>query len=54
MKTDTDRIATGGGVELIKARREALVANRPWRFPDNTSRMAYLKAVAKVQIKNGH
>lgn len=52
-QTDSDLSATRGGTELIKARREVIAANRPWRFPDSASRMAYLKAVAKVQIKNG-
>lgn len=52
-KTDTDLSSTRGGTEILKARRAALAANRPWRFPDSSSRMAYLKAVAKVRIKNG-
>ena len=52
-KTDSDLSGTHGGTELVKARRAALAANRPWRFPDSSSRLAYLKAVAKIQIKNG-
>jgi hypothetical protein len=52
-KTDSELTAVRGGIELVKARREALAANRPWRFPDNASRMAYLKAVQKVRINNG-
>ena len=52
-KTDSDLSGTRGGSEMVKARREALAANRPWRFPDSSSRLAYLKAVAKTQIKNG-
>ena len=52
-KTDSDLSGTRGGIELVKARRAALAANRPWTFPDSSSRMAYLKGVAKGQIKNG-
>jgi hypothetical protein len=52
-KTDSDLTGSRGGIELVKARRAALAANRPWTFPDSASRMAYLKGVAKVQIKNG-
>jgi len=52
-KTDSDLAASRGGTEILKARREALANNRPWRFPDSSSRLAYLKAMAKVRIKNG-